>query len=179
MTTEAHLLPIEQLNQQTEEAFVGALKPLFEAADPLAQALFAARPYTSYAALLNRAEEAIGGMDEADKITVINAHPRIGANPADVRALSSISYREQGYDREGAMDPAELEQVYRDLGETNRQYEEQFGFRFVEFVNKRPKAVILGVLRQRLHNPREQEMTTALAAMLLIARDRLKTMQQG
>ena len=62
------------------------------------------------------------------------------------------------------------------MAELNRAYEERFGFRFVVFVNRRPKSAILEVLRERLGNPRSRELRTALDEMLAIARDRLQSM---
>ena len=104
-------------------------------------------------------------MPEADQVTVLNAHPRIGDDP---RRLSALSAREQG---SGSAD------VDRILAELNRAYEQRFGFRFVVFVNRRSRAEIVGVLRQRLAGPRESELPVGLREMLLIARDRLRRLQ--
>jgi 2-oxo-4-hydroxy-4-carboxy-5-ureidoimidazoline decarboxylase len=167
------LLPIGEVNGLPQEAFAEALKPLFETAPPLAAGLFAARPYRSYEELLDRATEVIGGLTDAQQVAVVNAHPRIGESAGAVRRTSALSYREQGYDQEAALDPADVERVYRELAELNRAYEECFGFRFVVFVNRRPKSAIAGVLRERLERPRAEELATALSEMLAIARDRL------
>ena len=170
---------IADLNQLPRDAFVEALKPLFETAPPLAAGLFDGRPYRSYDELLDRAAAVIAGLAPDQKIEVINAHPRIGEQPAAVRRQSTLSYREQGYDGEAALDQDELARVYQRLAELNRAYEARFGFRFVVFVNRRPKSVIVRVLEQRLERPREEEMQTALNDMLAIARDRLDRMQNA
>jgi 2-oxo-4-hydroxy-4-carboxy-5-ureidoimidazoline decarboxylase len=94
-----------------------------------------------------------------------------------VRQRSALSYREQGYAAEAGLDAEQVAQVYRELAELNAAYEARFGFRFVVFVNRRPKAVILEVLRERINNPRAAELQTALEAMVAIARDRLATLQ--
>lgn len=177
--SEPTLVPIDELNRLPRETFAAALKPLFESAPPLAEGLLAARPFGSYAELLARAEALIAQMDEAQQIAVVNAHPRIGERADTVRQHSALSYREQGYAAEGGMDPAQVAEVYRQLAELNAAYEARFGFRFVVFVNRRPKALILEVLRERINNPRAAELQTALAAMLAIARDRLATLQAG
>jgi OHCU decarboxylase len=171
--TAPQLPPIAALNSLDKAAFALALKPLFEAAPPLADGLFIQRPYATYAALIDRAAEVIAGLDETQRIAVIAGHPRIGEQAAAVQKSSAISYQEQGYDREAALDQAELERVYRELAELNRVYEQRFGFRFVVFVNRRPKAAILEVLRARLGNTRDIELAAGLDAMLAIARDRL------
>ena len=90
---------------------------------------------------------------------VLDAHPAIGATELSARCAS-----EQGSDD----DPVVLEALAR----LNRAYEERFGFRFVVFVNRRPKAEIIPILRKRLGRTREQELATALAELIGIAVDR-------
>ena len=170
------LLPIDELNGLPPDAFVEALRPLFEAAGPLGERLAASRPFASYDALLGRAEALVDELSPEQQVIVVNAHPRIGESASVVRATSALSYREQGYDAEAHLAPEELERIYGDLTRLNAEYERRFGFRFVVFVNRRPKAAILEVLRARLTNSREQELRTALLEMLAIARDRLSTL---
>jgi 2-oxo-4-hydroxy-4-carboxy--5-ureidoimidazoline (OHCU) decarboxylase len=108
---------------------------------------------------LGRARELAHDLSDTEKKDVLDAHPAIGA-----KATSARSAREQGTDD----DPEVLER----LAELNRSYEEKFGFRFVVFVNRRPKAEILEVLRARLERSREEELDTALSELVAIARDR-------
>jgi OHCU decarboxylase len=163
---------IEELNQLAPHAFAHALKPLFEAAAPLAEALYAERPFASYEDLLERAESIAARLPRPNQIEVISAHPRIGESAETVRQLSALSYAEQGYDREASLPPDDVQDVYAALAELNRAYEERFGFRFVVFVNRRPKSEIVAVLQERLRNSRDQELQTALRDMFLIAHDR-------
>ena len=167
---------IEQLNRLDEPAFADTLRLLFERAPRLAAALSKERPFTSYDDLLDRAAALVAGLPEEQKVEIVNAHPRIGEDPAAVRRTSALSYREQGYDREAALDQQQVEQVYRNLDALNQTYEARFGFRFVVFVDGRPKAQIVDVMRARLENRREDELATALRDMLLIARDRLRSL---
>jgi OHCU decarboxylase len=162
------MLPIEALNASSRSDFIESLKPLFEAADPLADALYAQRPFASYEDLFDKAHRSAAHLRRAEQIQVVNAHPRIGADPSSV---SSASYSEQGYEREVGQD---LRAVYEELNALNAQYEERFGFRFVVFVNGRSKPEILDVLRARIHNDADDELRTALQAMLDIARDRYR-----
>lgn len=175
--TAPRLLPVDELNCLPASALGEALRPLFEAADPLAERLAPRRPFASYDELLEHAAEVVASLPEPLQVAVVNAHPRIGAPPDLLRRESLVSYREQGYDREAGADEAQLRQLARDLDELNRAYETRFGFRFVVFVNRRPRLEILKVLEQRLPNPREQELATALRDMLAIARDRLVSMR--
>ena len=163
---------INSLNVLTPAEFGAALRPLFEAASPLAEALYAARPYASYEDVIQRAESIAAHLPVAQQIEVVNAHPRIGENAAVVRSQSSLSYREQGYDRESSVPTDDLQRIYAELAELNRKYEDRFGFRFVVFVNKRPKSAIVELMRDRLHNSPASELETALGELFSIARDR-------
>jgi OHCU decarboxylase len=167
---------IGQLNALPPERFAPALSPLFEAARPLAEALYEGRPYDSYGQLLDRAELILEALPLSQKIEVINAHPRIGAPPAALRRSSPTSYREQGYEGESVAERDELQSVNRRLAELNRSYEARHGFRFVVFVNRRPRSEIVTVLESRLGRSREQELAAALHELLAIARDRLRTL---
>ena len=96
---------------------------------------------------------------EGERVEALNAHPRIGE-----RWLSATSAREQGSDE----DPRVMEELER----LNQAYENRFGFRFMVFVNRRSRAEILEVFRQRLTRSREQEMETAIDELVAVARDR-------
>jgi len=108
---------------------------------------------------LGSAREVIDGLSEAEKLEALNAHPAIGAG-----SLSPRSAAEQG----AGGDPA----VLTELAYQNQVYEEKFGFRFVVFVNRRTKAEILDVLRERLERSREEELDTAVEELVAIAEDR-------
>ena len=108
---------------------------------------------------LGSARDVIGELSEEEKIEALNVHPAIGAT-----ALSARSEAEQG----AGGDPA----VLTELAYQNQVYEEKFGFRFVVFVNRRPKDEILDVLRERIEHTREEELNTALEELVAIARDR-------
>ena len=108
---------------------------------------------------LGRAEELLVALSHEDKIEALNAHPAIGA-----RKLSQRSAGEQGSDA----DPA----VLSELAYLNQVYEEKFGFRFVVFVNSRPKREILEVLRERIGRTLEEELNTGCRELVAIARDR-------
>ena len=142
---------------------------LFEGAGPLIERLRADRPIPSGAAILKRAREILAGLSEAEQIAVINAHPRIGERPERVRAQSALAFKEQGYDR----DPTPPD-VFLRLARLNQEYEQKFGFRFVVFVNRRSKEVLVPVLEARLGGSRDEERRAALHAILAIAEDRLR-----
>jgi 2-oxo-4-hydroxy-4-carboxy--5-ureidoimidazoline (OHCU) decarboxylase len=109
---------------------------------------------------LRRAAEVGRGLSDEEKKEVLDAHPAIGARAG----LSARSTAEQGADD----DP----EVLAELAELNRAYEERFGFRFVVFVDRRPRREIVPILRERLGRTREAELDTAVAELVAIAQDR-------
>lgn len=78
---------------------------------------------------------------------MINAHPRIGTNPANEK-LSAMSYKEQGCDKDKEMPQDAVEKIFAELRQLNEAYEKKFGFEFVVFVNGRTKQEIIPVLRK-------------------------------
>jgi len=141
-----HDLPRQLTLAQLAELFEGdteLVRRLAETEDPLANAA-----------------AVIAGLSEEEKLEALNAHPAIGARAG----LSARSAAEQGADA----DP----EVLAELARLNAEYEERFGFRFVVFVNRRPKAEILEVLRARIGQSRGEELDTAVGELVAIAEDR-------
>jgi 2-oxo-4-hydroxy-4-carboxy--5-ureidoimidazoline (OHCU) decarboxylase len=101
---------------------------------------------------LTRADALIEDLPYEDKVEALAAHPRIGER----------SPEQHGDDPE----------VLAELAELNRAYEDKFGFRFIVFVNRRSRAELVPVLRERLEHTKEQELDTALHELTAIARDR-------
>ncbi|MGZ4352261.1 MAG: 2-oxo-4-hydroxy-4-carboxy-5-ureidoimidazoline decarboxylase [Gaiellaceae bacterium] len=110
---------------------------------------------------LRAADAVVGELSDDELKEALDAHPAIGAGRAQ---LSARSAAEQGEDA----DPETLAELER----LNREYEQRFGFRFVTFVNRRPKAQVLEELRERLERPREEELRRAARELVAIARDR-------
>jgi 2-oxo-4-hydroxy-4-carboxy--5-ureidoimidazoline (OHCU) decarboxylase len=105
---------------------------------------------------LGRAREVAAALPDDEKKEVLDAHPAIGAK----KNVSARSAAEQGRDEAPELD------------ELNRAYEERFGFRFVVFVNRRPKSELVPVLRARLERTRAEELATAIDELCAIAEDR-------
>ena len=109
---------------------------------------------------LGRADDVLAGLEEADKLEALAAHPAIGQRTG----LSARSAAEQGTN----VDPCLL----AELAALNAAYERRFGFRFVVFVDGRPRDEILRVLHERLGRTREEELDTGCRELVAIARDR-------
>jgi 2-oxo-4-hydroxy-4-carboxy--5-ureidoimidazoline (OHCU) decarboxylase len=87
-----------------------------------------------------------------EQAEALAAHPRIGEPSEEQRGAEP--------------------EVLAELAELNRAYEEKFGFRFVVFVDRRTRAELLPVLRERLERTRDEELDTGLAELIAIAKDR-------
>jgi 2-oxo-4-hydroxy-4-carboxy--5-ureidoimidazoline (OHCU) decarboxylase len=108
---------------------------------------------------LRQARVVLAELQEETVVEALNAHPRIGQ-----RNLVGRSASEQGSEEDPALLAA--------LGRLNKAYEQKFGFRFVVFVDRRPRAEILPVLRERLQRDREEELAAACDELVAIAHDR-------
>jgi 2-oxo-4-hydroxy-4-carboxy--5-ureidoimidazoline (OHCU) decarboxylase len=136
--------------QQTEQ--------LFEPS-PLARLLVATGPHPD---LIAAARNLVARLDEDEKVATLNAHPRIGEQPDRMSAASRAEQEDLG---DGV--PSEVRLL-------NEQYEQRFGFRFVVFVNRRPRSEIVPEMRSRIRRGRDQEIEEGLRAVLDIAEDRLR-----
>jgi 2-oxo-4-hydroxy-4-carboxy--5-ureidoimidazoline (OHCU) decarboxylase len=109
---------------------------------------------------LGQARKVLADAPEDEQVEALAAHPRIGQRVN----ISERAAQEQGSDE----DPVLLAALAR----LNKTYEQKYGFRFVVFVDGRPRAEILSVMRQRLQNAREEELAAGLDDLVAIALDR-------
>lgn len=144
----------------TAPRFVAAVGPLFEHAPGFLYRLAAARPFASWQSLFDRAREIAHAMPEPLQVELIDAHPRLGAAPA---AMSAMSRREQG---------AEDGRVAQELERLNREYEARFGFRYCVFVAGRPRSELIAGMSASLDADRDAELHRAIDAVVNIAADR-------
>jgi 2-oxo-4-hydroxy-4-carboxy-5-ureidoimidazoline decarboxylase len=188
----ARLPPIDDLNALPLDGFVAAMAPFFEGAPRFLGRLAADRPFPSYADLWPRSLVVARALSEDEQLELINAHPRLGAPPATV---SAMSFREQGYRREAVeteaadaeaaeasdavavrVAEAESTRVATELGRLNAAYEARFGFRFCVFVAGRSRQALLPVIEAALLADRPTEIRRALGDVVAIAADRARTL---
>ena len=138
---------------------------LFEGATRFLDRLDAAGPFEDDEARFDAARRIAHEMPEAEQIELIDAHPRLGAPPGSV---SAMSYQEQGYDR-GAGTPVD---VAAELERLNDAYEAAHGFRYCVFVAGRSREELLPGFAAALDADRDAEIHRALDAVVDIAMDR-------
>jgi len=160
---------VEELNALDGEAFASALAPLFEGAPRFLARLAEARPFETEEDLFGAARATGRQMPTDEQVELLDAHPRIGADPSSV---SPMSLAEQGYDA-----PDENAWVGDELTALNEAYESLFGFRFVVFVAGRPRIDIIPILERALHADREEELRRGLDDVVLIAADRWESIR--
>lgn len=184
-------LEIGDLDAAGDGEVIAALAPLFEGAPRFLARLAAARPFGDWSTLFERARTLARAMPEEEQIELIDAHPRLGAPPGTVSALS---FREQGYQRPAdlrdpadprdprapgdSVDPGAEVDVEAELARLNSAYEARFGFRYCVFVAGRPRGALLPGMAAALEADREGELRRALDAVVDIAVARLEALRE-
>jgi 2-oxo-4-hydroxy-4-carboxy-5-ureidoimidazoline decarboxylase len=164
---------IEDLDRLPVEAAAALLGPLFEHAPRFLAGLAAQRPVGDDAGLIAAAHELARTIPEHEQIELLGAHPRIGADPA---AVSALSHAEQGYDEDA---PTAEPWIAEELEALNDAYERLFGFRFVIFVAGRPRSAIVPILEASLRDERISELRRGLDDVVYIAADRLAKLREA
>lgn len=149
------------------EPAAALLGPLFEDAPRFVDRLAAERPFGDDATLIARARDLARNLPEEEQIELLNAHPRIGADP---EALSDLSHEEQGHAEDR---PHPEPWVADELEALNDAHERIFGFRFVIYVAGRPRSAIVPILETSLRDERISELRRGLDDVVHIAADRL------
>jgi 2-oxo-4-hydroxy-4-carboxy-5-ureidoimidazoline decarboxylase len=183
-TADRPSLAIDDLDVIAPGAFAAAVAPLFEGARGFLGRLTMARPFGTVEAMFVRAREIAHTMPLDERLELIDAHPRLGAPPATVSALS---HAEQGYgartpttggrgEAEADTETLEARRVAEELARLNDAYEARFGFRYCVFVAGRSRAALLPGLEAALEADRDAEIRRALDAVIDIARARYATL---
>jgi 2-oxo-4-hydroxy-4-carboxy-5-ureidoimidazoline decarboxylase len=141
------------------------LEILFEGPPRFLDRVIAAGPFDDDVALFAAARSIAHAMPEDEQIELIDAHPRLGAPPGTVSAMSR---REQGYD--GVTDATT--DVAVELDRLNDAYEARHGFRYCVFVAGRPREALLPGMAVAIDADRATELHRALDAVVDIAIDR-------
>lgn len=176
-------LDLDAINGADPAVFVAAVAPLFEGAPGFLDRLARDRPFDDWPALFTRARAIAHTMQVIEQIELIDAHPRLGAPPATV---STLSFHEQGYDRDGPTGRAPVEaraaagesnverdRVVAELARLNAAYESRFAFRYCVHVAGRTRAELLPEMEAALDRAPDAERHRALDAVMDIAMDRL------
>jgi allantoicase len=130
-----------------------------------------ARPYASAEAVFAASDAAARSVSPDDWREAFRHHPRIGERAAEKRqsnAAQTLSSQEQA--AASAASAADLTL----LAEANRDYEQRFGHVFIVSAGGRSAGEILGIMRDRMKNDPETEVTVAAGEQKKITRLRLE-----
>jgi OHCU decarboxylase len=100
----------------------------------------------------------IAAASDAQKLTLLRAHPDLASTAALASGLMNASARERAGVGLDAWGPEELAELHA----LNAGYKEKFGFPFVIAARGRTRAEILAAFRKRLGNTYSREMATAI-----------------
>lgn len=132
--------------------------------------MIAHRPFDSMADLHRAAEEVWSGLERADYLEAFEHHPRLGADPARLRArFAAAAWSAQEQSQVALADETTLEA----LREGNAAYEARFGFVFLVCATGKGAREILALLEQRIGNDPETELRVAVGEHAKITRLRL------
>ncbi len=163
------MISIPDLNAISNDQFTALLGGIYEHSKWVAEGIITQRPFPNALALETAMRKVVDDAADADKLTLIRAHPDLAGKLARAGALTEESTREQaglGLDR---LSDAEYEQ----FADFNRRYLEQFGFPFIICARKSTKQGVLDAFEARLGHSREQEVDEALRQIHQIATLRL------
>ena len=106
---------------------------------------------------------------DAERLTLLRAHPELAGREAQQGALTSASAGEQSRAGLDALSKAELAHIM----DLNARYQAHHGFPFIVCVGRHTKSSILQEFERRLNNKTQDETQEALTQVSLIARLRL------
>jgi 2-oxo-4-hydroxy-4-carboxy-5-ureidoimidazoline decarboxylase len=136
-----------------------------------ATAMTARRPFPSPAALFEAADAVWQGQDETAWREAFAHHPKIGDREA-LRSHFAATAAWADDEQSGAR--AVAEDVLLALALGNADYERRFGYIFIVCATGKTAPEMLGLLRERLANPPDDELRVAAGEQAKITRLRLQ-----
>lgn len=163
-------MTLAELNSFDCEAFTRRVGPVFEHSPWIAEATWPQRPFASVEKLHTALCLTVQNSSEAQKLSLICAHPDLVGKLALTGQLTRESTSEQASAGLTHLSAAEVEKFQTN----NAAYKARFGFPFIICARLNKKDAILKGFAARLHNSREQEIKTALEEIFKIADLRLR-----
>ncbi|MXZ80874.1 MAG: 2-oxo-4-hydroxy-4-carboxy-5-ureidoimidazoline decarboxylase [Gammaproteobacteria bacterium] len=141
------------------------------AASRWVRAMVENRPYASFQSLDQQAENVWMSMRHDDLMEAFAGHPKIGnlSSLKDKFRDTLITASREQAGAESASEP-----VLRQLSEYNSAYESKFGFIFIVFASGKSAGEMLDILKSRIHNDFDAEITIAAKEQHKITRSRLR-----
>ena len=157
------------LDSLSDAEFVTTFSGIYEHSDWVPRQVLGQRPFASIEAIRRAMRQAVDEASEAEKLTLLMAHPDLAGKLARAGDLTESSLREQvglGLDR---LSDAEF-QIFSAM---NDHYRKTFGFPFIICARRTTKEGVLKAFQDRVQNSRDDEIRIALAEVHQIASHRL------
>lgn len=135
------------------------------------EAMLAARPFADAATLFAASDRAVAPLERADWMEAFSHHPKIGEVSA-LREKFAGTAAWAGAEQGGAATANEATLLA--LAEGNRAYEARFGYIFIVCATGKSAGEMLAVLRARLGNAPDDELSLAAAEQRKITRLRIE-----
>ena len=149
--------------------FSAAFGAVYEHSPWVAERALGRRPFATRTDVGLALYAALHASSDDEKLALVRAHPALAGKEADAGTLTDASAREQAAAGLGVLTPEQK----AELASLNARYAETFGFPFVICARLNRRDAIVGTLRARLHNSREQELANAIVQIGEIARLRI------
>jgi N-carbamoyl-L-amino-acid hydrolase len=163
------VIALQELNRLSSEEFVAQLTGIFEHSPWVPRRAQVRGPFESRLALLDVMRSVVQEASGEEQLTLINAHPKLGARGRTRAQLTAASSREQ---KRAGLDACS-DQQYTHLQQINAAYFDKFGFPFILAVRGHDPPSIIAQLERRCRHDRAWELRTALNEIGLIAGYRL------
>jgi allantoate deiminase/N-carbamoyl-L-amino-acid hydrolase len=165
---------LTELNSCSPDAFVEALRGIYEHSPWIPERAAARRPFASAAALKLALRDVVAQANENDQLSLLRAHPELAGKAAIAGELTRESTGEQASSGLNMCSPEE----YATLHKLNADYSARFGFPFILAVRGPTgkgltRREIIDTFARRLKNQRGDEMAEALRQVHRIAEIRL------
>ena len=133
--------------------------------------MISARPFVDKAELLSTSEKAFSTLTEADYLIAFEGHPQIGNLETLAKKYASTSTT-ASHEQSG-MSAAE-KSVLEEMQALNIEYLARFGFIFIVCASGKSAQEMLDLIKSRINNDRERELTIAGQEQAKITQIRLE-----
>lgn len=166
---------LSDLNSCDTQAFVEALRGIYEHSPWIPERAAARRPFATPAALRLALQDVVGAASAGEQLGLIRAHPELAGKAAIAGELTAESTGEQA---KSGLNRCSAEE-YATLHKLNADYNAKFGFPFILAVkgptgNGLTRQAIIETFTRRLKNQRADEMAECLRQIHRIAELRIK-----
>ena len=156
---------IEEVNQLSENDFIGTFGNVFEKTNWIANKAFNSKPYKSFNEFITKIIKIYENSSKEDCLKIFNAHPELAVE----KKLTEDSHKEQ---RSANLNRCNNEE-FNEFKNLNIEYRNKFGFPFIIAVKGKNKNEILNNFRKRIENEINLEFNEAKEQVKKIATFRL------